>query len=58
MLFRSPKAPNAPESALPGVIVGAFIDDKKSGRLFSAGDFYDLTLEEAVAKAEKIASVY
>lgn len=53
-----PKAPNAPESALPGVIVGAFIDDKKSGRLFSAGDFYDLSLEEAVAKAEKMNSVY
>lgn len=53
-----PKAPNAPESALPGVIVGAFINDKKSGRLFSAADFYDLSLEDAVAKAEKINSVY
>lgn len=45
-------APNSPESALPGVVVGAFVDDKKSGRNFSAGNFYDLTLEEAVAKAE------
>ena len=46
-------APNAPESAIPGVVVGAFIDDKKSGRLFSAADFYGLSLEEAVLKAEK-----
>ncbi len=47
-----PHAPNAPESSLPGVVVGAFIDDKKSGRNFSAGNFYGLTLEEAVEKAE------
>lgn len=46
-------APNAPESAIPGVVVGAFVDDKKSGRCFSAADFYGLTLEEAVLKAEK-----
>ena len=46
-------APNAPESAIPGVVVGAFIDDKKSGRLFSAADFYGMPLEEAVLKAEK-----
>ncbi|MBQ5330116.1 MAG: SDR family oxidoreductase [Oscillospiraceae bacterium] len=45
-------APNAPESSLPGVVVGAFIDDKKSGRNFSAGNFYGMTLEEAVAHAE------
>lgn len=47
-------APNAPESAIPGVVVGAFLDDKKSGRRFSAADFYGLTIEEAVAKAEKM----
>ncbi|MCH5275007.1 MAG: SDR family oxidoreductase [Lachnospiraceae bacterium] len=46
-------APNAPESAIPGVVVGAFVDDKKSGRYFPAGNFYGLTLEEAVVKAEK-----
>ena len=45
-------APNAPESSLPGVVAGAFIDDKKSGRNLSAGNFYGMTLEEAVAKAE------
>lgn len=47
-----PNAPNAPESAIPGVIVGAFIEQPKSGRIFAAGLFYDMTLEEAVAKAE------
>jgi short-subunit dehydrogenase len=47
-----PHAPNAPESSIPGVVVGAFIDDKHSGRNFSAGNFYGMTLEEAVAKAE------
>ena len=46
-------APNAPESALPGVVVGAFVDDKKSGRNFAAGHFYGMTLEEAVEYAEK-----
>lgn len=45
-------APNAPESAVPGVVVGAFVDDKKSGRCFSAPAFHGLTLEEAVRKAE------
>ena len=47
------RAPNSPESSLPGVIVGAFVDDKKSGRCFSAADFYDMTLGEAVIHAEK-----
>lgn len=46
-------APNKPESAIPGVVVGAFVDDKKSGRLFAAHLFYDMSLEEAVAKAEQ-----
>ena len=46
-------APNSPESAIPGVVVGAFVDDKKSGRLFTASDFAGLSLEEAVLKAEK-----
>lgn len=46
-------APNAPESAFPGVVVGVFANDKKSGRLFRAGDFMGMTLAEAVAKAEK-----
>lgn len=48
-----PKAPNAPESALPGIVVGAFVNDKKSGRLFTASEFAGLTIEQAVNKAEK-----
>ena len=51
-------APNAPESSLPGVVVGAFINDKRSGRNFSAGNFYGLTLEEAVKKAESDIPIY
>ena len=47
-----PNAPNAPESAIPGIVVGAFIDDKKSGRIFGAQDFAGLSLADAVKKAE------
>ena len=50
-----PNAPNAPESAIPGVIVGAFVEQPKSGRLFTASDFYDMTLADAVAEAESMA---
>ncbi|MBQ6944868.1 MAG: SDR family oxidoreductase [Ruminococcus sp.] len=53
-----PNAPNSPESALPGVLVGAFVDDKKSGRIFSAQEFAGMSLEDAVAKAESLASPY
>ncbi len=53
-----PNAPNSPESALPGVLVGAFAEDKKSGRIFSAQEFTGLSLEEAVAKAEQQDSDY
>lgn len=49
-----PHAPNAPESAIPGVIVGAFIEQPISGRLFAATRFHGMTLEEAVAFAETI----
>lgn len=52
-------APNAPESAIPGVVVGAFADDKKSGRYLGASNFYGLTIEEAVKKVEtEFASPY
>ena len=53
-----PHAPNAPESALPGVVAGAFVNDGRSGRFFNAGLFYGMTLEEAVAKAESMESPY
>lgn len=48
-----PHAPNAPESAIPGVVVGIFIDDKKSGRYLNAPNFLGMSLEDAVAKAER-----
>ena len=46
-------APNSPESTIPGIVVGAFVDDKKSGRNFSAQTFVGMTLEEAVKYAEE-----
>jgi len=48
-----PQAPNAPESAIPGIVVGAFVDDRKSGRLLGAQSFAGMSLEDAVAKAER-----
>jgi len=46
-----PHAPGAVESCIPGMAVGAFVDDKKSGRLFHAQEFVGRTLEDAVKKA-------
>ncbi len=48
-----PHAPNAPESTIPGIVVGVFVDDKKSGRNFGAQTFTGMTLEEAVKYAEE-----
>lgn len=48
-----PHAPNAPESAIPGIVVGIFVDDKLSGRYLNAPYFSGMTLENAVAKAER-----
>ena len=42
----------ASESAIPGIVVGAFVDDKKSGRYLNAPHFTGMTLEAAVKKAE------
>ncbi len=47
------QAPNAPESAIPGIVVGVFVDDGKSGRYLGAQNFAGMTLEEAVRKAER-----
>ena len=47
-----PSAPNDPRSSLPGMLIGAFVDDRKSGRCFRAQDFSGLSLEEAVARVE------
>lgn len=49
-----PNAPNSVESVVPGIVVGAFVNDKKSGRFFPAQAFTGMTLEDAVAKAETI----
>lgn len=48
-----PNAPNAPESVIPGIVVGAFVDDGQSGRLFCAQDYVGMTIEEAVEKARR-----
>ncbi len=53
-----PKAPNSVESVIPGIVVGAFVDDKKSGRWFPAQDFTGMALEAAVAKAETYTNNY
>ena len=47
-----PGAPNPPESAVPGIVVGAFIDDRRSGRIFRAQDFAGSSLADAVARAQ------
>ena len=49
-----PNAPNSPESALPGVVVGAFVDNDINGKIFRAQEYSGLSLEEAVAKAQTV----
>jgi 3-oxoacyl-[acyl-carrier protein] reductase len=49
-----PNAPNDPDSVIPGIVVGAFVDDKKSGRLLPAQEFAGMTLEQAVEKAKSM----
>nr|AHF24815.1 short-chain dehydrogenase/reductase SDR [uncultured bacterium Contig2] len=46
------QAPNAPESAIPGIVTGVFVNDGKSGRYLGAQHFAGMTLEDAVKKAE------
>lgn len=48
-----PNAPNSPESAIPGVVLGAFLDDKHSGRIIRAQEYKGMTIEEAVKAAEE-----
>jgi len=47
-----PYAPDAPETTIPGAAVGAFVNDKKSGRCFDASAFIGMSLEQAVKHAE------
>ena len=48
-----PHAPNGPESAIPGIVVGVFVNDGKSGRYLGAQHFAGMTLEADVEKAER-----
>lgn len=47
-----PSAPNAVQTVIPGIAVGAFVDDRKSGRFLHAQAFSGMSLADAVAKAE------
>ena len=47
-------APNPPESSIPGVVLGAFVDDTKSGRFFHASDFGGMSLQDAVKNVESL----
>ncbi len=47
-----PQATNAPESVIPGIVVGVFLDDKKSGRWIPAQAFAGMSMSAAVEKAQ------
>ena len=49
-----PNATSPVESVIPGIAVGAFVDDKKSGRFLHAQSFTGMTLEAAVIQAEAL----
>jgi NAD(P)-dependent dehydrogenase (short-subunit alcohol dehydrogenase family) len=49
-----PNAPNAPESVIPGSMVSVLLDDKKSGRWFSAQEFTGMSLADAVEKGKSV----
>lgn len=49
-----PKAPNAPESAVTGAVLGVFLFDRKSGRIIRAQDFVNMSVEEAVKQFESM----
>lgn len=40
-------APRPVSAVLPGVLLGIFLDDRKSGRVFHAEDYANMTLEDA-----------
>jgi hypothetical protein len=44
-------APNPPESALPGTLLGALLEGRVNGHWFSAQDYSGMTLQEAATKA-------
>ena len=49
-----PNAPNAPESVVPGALVSVLLDDKKSGRWFSAQDYVGMSIVDAVENGRKV----
>lgn len=53
-----PNAPNDPDSVIPGICVGAFVDDKMSGRNLGAQAFAGMTLEEAVEHARTFPQLF
>ena len=51
-----PNAPNAPESVVPGALVSVLLDDKKSGRWFSAQDYVGMSVADAVEKGRNVSA--
>lgn len=49
-----PDAPNDVKDSIPGVAVGAFVNDQKSGRFLNASLFVAMSLEAAVEKAHNM----
>ena len=49
-----PNAPNAPETVIPGSMVSVLLDDKKSGRWFSAQEFTGMGLADAIEKGKSV----
>ena len=49
-----PNAPNAPETVVPGALVSVLLDDKKSGRWFSAQDYVGMSVADAVEAGRNV----
>ncbi|MFO7611031.1 MAG: SDR family oxidoreductase [Clostridia bacterium] len=47
------QAPNDVKSSIPGVVMGAFLDDRKSGRIIRAQEYSGMSLENAVRLFQK-----
>lgn len=47
-----PSAPNDVKSTIPGVVIGAFLKDRKSGRIIEAQNYAGMSLEAAVEKVQ------
>lgn len=49
-----PNAPNDPDSVIPGMVLGAFADDRRSGRWISAQDYVGMSLQQALDKFQSL----